>query len=84
MVQWLRHILVIAAISIVTFVAGAKLAVASGESRPVSGVLAAANGTVEARSMHDAAAPVRRLRIGGQIFFEDEVMTGPVFALKSC
>ena len=77
MVQWFRHILVIAAISIVTFVAGAKLAVASGESRPVSGVLAAANGTVEARSMHDAAAPVRRLRIGGQIFFEDEVMTGP-------
>ena len=52
-------------------------ALAGGDSdgRPLSGVLAAANGQVTAQRAGDISAPPRRLEIGAKLFFEDEVVT---------
>ena len=52
-------------------------ALAGGDDagRPLSGVLAAANGQVTAQKAGDRSAPPRRLEIGAKLFFEDEVVT---------
>ena len=49
---------------------------AGGTDRPVSGVLAAANGPVTAGPMGTADGAMRKLAVGNKVFFEDEIITG--------
>ncbi|MGC6454550.1 MAG: VCBS domain-containing protein [Candidatus Puniceispirillaceae bacterium] len=51
-------------------------AMAGGEDRPVTGVLAAASGPVTAGPMGGAPAAMRKLAVGNKVFFEDEIVTG--------
>ena len=51
-------------------------AMAGGEDRPVTGVLAAANGPVTAGPMGGTAGKMRKLAVGNKVFFEDEIVTG--------
>ena len=49
---------------------------AGGSDRPVSGVLAAANGPVAAGPMGTDDSAMRALAVGNKVFFEDEIVTG--------
>ena len=48
---------------------------AGGSDRPVSGVLAAANGKVMVRPMADPEARAAGLAVGQKVFFGDEIIT---------
>lgn len=64
------------AVLLAVLVTLASPVMAGGTDRPVSGVLAAANGPVTAGPMGTAGGAMRKLAVGNKVFFEDEIITG--------
>jgi hypothetical protein len=64
------------AVLLAVLVTLASPVMAGGTDRPVSGVLAAANGPITAGPMGTAGGAMRKLAVGNKVFFEDEIITG--------